>query len=571
MIALRPAAHGPSGATRAVSGTLADIAVLDSSLMRLVSAAHHGDASAVRRDLAEARAAYKRAEWLIQQYTPLTARALNGEPQDEPDEEQPRLIVHPTGMQVMATMLGGCEDNNAKAPSLEVLDSIAEFARMARVHIRHVHDQLSDAAITDAQIFDAARVELARLSTLAIAGVDAPAGCGAMRETAEALRGIRNGVRGYAAGSKDARLFDLLASRAARYLDANATFASFDRFDFIVSFANPLAEQLGSLRQVLAIPILTDRRPFVASVNSVFEHGAFEPLAYSAPGTPQSNGRLVALGERLFSDTSLSNGHGRSCASCHQRALGFTDGVRLPALLPAHTAEVTTPVRNTPTLINAALQPVAFADGRVAFLEDQVAAVVANPREMGGNAATLSRKTRIALAAYVRSLTRLESRFDRAVRGETSLISPEERRGFNLFMGRARCGTCHFAPLFNGTRPPAFEETTIEVIGVPAVHGGLDGDVGVFGVSRAPMQQHAFRVPTVRNAAVTAPYMHNGAFRTLEEVIDFYDAGGGKGRGLAVPNQTLPSDSLHLSRQEKHDLVEFMKALTDTTPAHTRR
>jgi cytochrome c peroxidase len=174
-----------------------------------------------------------------------------------------------------------------------------------------------------------------------------------------------------------------------------------------------------------------------------------------------------------------------------------------------------------------------------------------------------------ALAAYMRSLVRLDSRFDRAMRGEEAVLAVDERRGFNLFMGKARCGTCHFAPLFNGTVPPGYTESEVEIIGVPVSTRGqvLDPDRGAGASDKAPLHDFAFKTPTVRNVVVSAPYMHNGVFRTLAEVVDFYDAGGGAGLGLDVPNQTLPADSLHLTRGEKRDLVAFMRALTDTSSA----
>jgi cytochrome c peroxidase len=175
----------------------------------------------------------------------------------------------------------------------------------------------------------------------------------------------------------------------------------------------------------------------------------------------------------------------------------------------------------------------------------------------------------IAVAAYVRSLQALNSRFDRAVRGDTAAVTASERAGFNLFMGKAGCGTCHFAPLFGGALPPTYLESEPEVIGVPARAGTptsvVDEDAGVFATDSAPLHRHAFKTPTVRNVGLTAPYMHNGVFRTLEEVVDFYDGGGGNGLGMRLPNQTLPVDSLGLSRQEKRDLVSFMLALTDSS------
>ena len=149
--------------------------------------------------------------------------------------------------------------------------------------------------------------------------------------------------------------------------------------------------------------------------------------------------------------------------------------------------------RNTPTLVNAALQPAQFMDERSVTLEDQVLVVLRSPAEMAsspeqaamnlstdaGTSAMFARafhdadrpvsalRVRQALAAYVRSLVSLDSRFDRAVRpgGDTTLLDADERRGFTLFMGKARCGTCHFAPLFNGTSPPLYMSSDLEVIG----------------------------------------------------------------------------------------------------------
>jgi cytochrome c peroxidase len=176
---------------------------------------------------------------------------------------------------------------------------------------------------------------------------------------------------------------------------------------------------------------------------------------------------------------------------------------------------------------------------------------------------------RRALAAYLRSLTRLNSRVDRALRGAPELLDEEERLGFTLFAGKGKCATCHFLPLTNGTVPPMFAESEVEVIGVPerAVTGGatLDPDLGRYLVTRAEPHRHAFRTPSVRNAALTAPYMHNGAYRTLAEVVDFYNRGGGAGIGARVPNQTLPFSKLELDAREQRALVRFMEALTDTS------
>ena len=190
------------------------------------------------------------------------------------------------------------------------------------------------------------------------------------------------------------------------------------------------------------------------------------------------------------------------------------------------------------------------------------------------DSARAARAIRLSLAAYVRTLVRLDSRFDYAVRGDAHALSVEERRGFELFMGKAACGTCHFAPLFGGAMPPTFSENEPEVIGVPSerVRRGarIDPDSGRFTVRPIAQHLHAFKTPSLRNVALTAPYMHNGVFRTLQQVLDFYDAGGGHGIGALSPHQTLPTDSLHLTATEKRAIIAFLGALTDTTRTTAR-
>jgi cytochrome c peroxidase len=168
-----------------------------------------------------------------------------------------------------------------------------------------------------------------------------------------------------------------------------------------------------------------------------------------------------------------------------------------------------------------------------------------------------------AIGSYVRSLTRLNSRFDEFMRGNKSAMDTEEIHGFNLFMGKGKCATCHFMPLFNGNFPPGYTTLEMEVIGVPSAAGKkeIDPDLGRYGIVQLGFLKHAFKTPTLRNAARTSPYMHNGVFASLDQVVDFYDQGGGKGLGLKMDNQTLPFDKLDLDGQEKKDIIAFMKTL----------
>ncbi len=245
-----------------------------------------------------------------------------------------------------------------------------------------------------------------------------------------------------------------------------------------------------------------------------------------------------------------------------------------------------------------------FSDLRTTFLEDQVTEVVENVDEMHAKlsdvAGTLrsdtslvqkfrasfasstssadslvtSARIRSALAAYMRSLTRLNAPIDRALRGDATAISQDARRGFNVFVGKGKCATCHFLPLTNGTVPPMFQKSDVEVIGVPAradtADAVIDADVGRYRISRSAPHRFAFRTPTLRNVALTAPYMHNGAYRSLESVIDFYNRGGGVGVGVGIEHQTLPSDPLKLTSLEVRALVALLQALTDTTGTQRR-
>jgi cytochrome c peroxidase len=148
------------------------------------------------------------------------------------------------------------------------------------------------------------------------------------------------------------------------------------------------------------------------------------------------------------------------------------------------------------------------------------------------------------------------------------VLNRAEINGFNLFMGKAKCGTCHFMPLFSGTKPPRYYYTETEVIGVPdknnSTKNKLDEDEGRFAVTGLPVHKFAFKTSSLRNIALTAPYMHNGVFKTLEEVISFYNNGGGKGLKIAPKNQTLPFEKLSLTAIEKKNIISFLKTLTDT-------
>ena len=567
---------------------------LDTALLQLDGRIAAGRQNEAQRAFREARAAFKRIEMFAEYYGKFAVRELNGVPLPFAESEDPETPLAPVGLQVVEPIL---------FPKFDA-DRTAE-ARQLIIYMRRGVQSLrmagADTIPGDSYVFDAARQEIARVATLGIAGFDAAVTGDAIVESAEALAGIQDALVPYRPALSERspaalQNLDKQFAAAIAYLRARPDFDHFDRIEFIARHVQPTAHALVRAQEALGIGAPPKLRAWSAKSASIYDSDAFDPAFYAALDASAPTPELITLGRRLFFDPALSPSGTRSCATCHMPERAFTDGRARASLLDAHT-----PVhraRNTPTLINAALQPTLFDDNRVRTLEDQATDVLGSRNEMGGSLKTAAatvrlrdgykndfaaafgvardsavtpQRLRLALAAYVRSLRATNSRFDRAARGDLSALTAEERDGFTLFMGKAKCGTCHFAPLFNGATPPWLTEAEPEVIGVPlrALKRGavIDPDSGRFNVRRIDQHLHAFRTPTLRNIELTAPYMHNGVFKTLDEVIDFYDGGGGHGIGIDLAHQTLPVDSLHLTRVEKKAVIAFLRALTDTVGA----
>lgn len=291
------------------------------------------------------------------------------------------------------------------------------------------------------------------------------------------------------------------------------------------------------------------------------------------PDVPPVDLAQAALGRLLFYDPILSVNRDRSCATCHHPDLGFADG--LPLAQSAHGGELR---RNTQSLWNVAFVPRLFWDGRADSLEGQMLAPLTNPDELGigidallerlraielyrqlfaqaygDDAITLERVTG-AVAAFQRTLISRNSPFDRFAAGDRDALTPAQRRGFDVFRSaQTRCMECHALPLFT--------HHTFHILGVPD-YSINDPDRGQAEIVNAPASERAFRTPGLRNVALTAPYMHNGAFATLEEVIDFYAIGGGSAfRTGALADEKVRG--FNLTDQQISDLIAFLHALTD--------
>jgi len=546
---------------------------LISSVIDLQAAVADPHSDRTRAAFRRARVAYKRVEFLLSYYSPTTVTVVNGPADvDDPDGPPAPLGARAGFGVIEAVVFGKPKDVPAsRQRSSQAVNSMVTSLRALRASTGLL-------TIGDTSALDAMRLELARVMTTGIAGYDSDESGDAITESAAALDGVHQGLTQLTMpGVADARAraIDRVID-AARSLHEATDFDSFDRFTFTSGAGSSAGRALLALRYAIdSHPPASRRlwRPFAATP---FDSDAFDPSALAPEYAPRATPELVALGRRLFFDPRLSGTGTRSCASCHAPAKSFTDGRARAEPLASRRA----PLRNTPTLVNAALQPSMFADERAGFVEDQIRMVLSSPAEMASSPDFAAQRTglderslRVALATYIRTLTALDSRFDRAIRGDTAAVTPAERRGFNLFTGKARCGSCHFAPLFGGTLPPDYTRSELEIIGVPAgvpalraaSHAAVDQDVGREAVDHWAEHRYAFRVPTIRNAALTAPYMHNGVFKTLEQVVDFYDRGGGAGLGEILPSQTLAPHPLHLTAREKSDLVAFVRSVTDSS------
>jgi cytochrome c peroxidase len=289
------------------------------------------------------------------------------------------------------------------------------------------------------------------------------------------------------------------------------------------------------------------------------------PAAAPAPADNKVTPDRVELGKALFFDPRLSGSNWISCATCHNPALGWSDG--MPTGLGHGMQRLG---RATPTIVNTAFNSIQMWDGRKATLEDQALGPIGADVEMnqplpdlvkklesiagyrkmfdkaypgeGVSTATIAK----AIASFERTVLSTESAFDRWRTGNERAVSESAKRGFALFTGKANCSVCHSG--FN------FTDNGFHNIGVKDL--GAE-DLGRFNERKIASMKGAFKTPTLRDIALTAPYMRNGVYKTLEEVVDHYDRGGDTKENLS-PNVK----PLGLTAQEKTDLVEFMKTLT---------
>lgn len=553
---------------------------LDAGLDSLMLVTEHMLERTARNDMAgvqagffEARAHYKRIEALVEYFFTESATRLNGPALLESEPSMPGEYKYPTGFQVLEEALFAGEIS---------VHTVRNEIENIRFYVKRIKAHREDVHFTPSNVLDALKLNIYRLISKGIAGFDSPVILNALPEAVSTLRGTQDIL--FLVGGNGQQLHRLLDSAAQFAGQEGVSFDDFDRAVFIRRYINPVTAAFTDFHREHRIPFETSFPRLIApDAADMFDYDKWNVLFFAPSDALPVTAPYVRLGEKLFYDKRLSVNLSRNCASCHEPARAFTDG------RPTNTTLLgDMPIlRNTPTLINAAYQPAQFYDRRVTFLEDQIHDVVTNEKEMGASFQVLvarlnkdkalkrqfrelmgkeeirERDVKRLIAAYIRSLQQMSTPFDRYMKGDTAALSARAVKGFNLFMGKAKCGTCHFMPLFNGAVPPYFDKIESEVLGVPLSkdQAVVDTDSGAYNIYRIGYQMYSFKTPTVRTSAQTAPYMHNGIYQTLDEVIDFYDHGGGAGLGIELEFQTLPSDSLHLTAEEKQQIKAFLEVL----------
>ncbi len=550
------------------------------------SVKNEADTNLLRDEFRRARLYYKQIEYLVEYVSPDIAKLLNGPAAPEIETEDRITVVPPSGFQVIESIIFDHYNPANKDSLLQIIGDLRHSLQIQK-------SRMTEMSVPDTLILKAMRLQLFRLSTLGIAAYDAELSGNSAAECRAVLKStldVANEYSGHYADYRDPRwekMLRLLRAGIAS-LGKIPSDTLFDRPRFLMEYVIPISEQWFDV--ALRGVDLTDSPPAISpAAKTLFDKNAIDIRAFIADRRDWPDSNKVRLGRRLFYDPILSGNQTRSCASCHNPQLAFTDGLDKSVAIDGKRKVS----RNAPTLLNAGYQPALFYDARVTFMEDQITEVLQNPDEMHSSTnQALSRlkadsgyremfrrvypednnpvttfHLQNVIASYVRSLNGMNSPTDKYLRGDRTKLDPGEVNGLNLYLGKARCASCHFLPLFNGTLPPEFTAAETEVIGVTVtpVSSVIDPDKGLYNRLPVPEALYSFKVPTLRNIALTAPYMHNGKFRTLEEVIDFYDAGGGWGRGARLPNQTLPVKPLNLSAEEKKQLIAFLQKLTDTT------
>lgn len=576
----------PSAAEKCRIQSLVDIKKFQIELDSLLNLANHeASATLLIQQFKTVRIQFKRFEYVLEYFDSSNYSFFNGTNAVETEYGYTENM-QPEGLQVIESELFSDSINYVL-----IKDLIQKLQYKTLVFYTY----FKDAEIRDEYILTAVRYHLIRIETLNLVAFDSPNLLNNTAEMIASLERIKLILSNFETNVNKPQLHTVLQliTKSSSILKKN-NFQTLDRLIFIKQYLQPLnIAYLQFLKADQKLDILsnsTTLKPIDLTKPNIYDAHFIQPKFFAQDKYYKDDSLLVVLGKKLFFDTQLSAANKLSCASCHKPDHAFAD----QEITAITNTKGIFQKRNTPTLLNASLQSAYMFNMKTTSLEMQINQVVLNHQEFNTNYDTIIARLisdtsysgyfsklfgnygaesisfytiNTAIASFERTLTFLNSPFDKYMRNESSLLSESTKRGFNLFMGKAKCGACHFAPTFNGLNPPYYTTMDAEVLGTlkkyDTLNPVLDEDLGVYEVVQHKSFKHAFKTLTVRNSFLTPPYFHNGSALTLPDMLDFYNRGGGAGMGLDVPNQTLSSEQLHLSRQDMKDLIAFIKSLTD--------
>lgn len=508
--------------------------------------------SQLQNQLKTTRLQFKTVEFLLDYFDPyLVSKSINGAPLPKLEPHVPEVnVIQPNGLQTLDELI--FSDN----PTEELEEIIQLTTKLKKVFTNAKAYQFRK-PLQHRYVFEALRYGIIRVFTLGLTGFDTPSSGNAIPEAIAAMKAMSITLTAYENTSPEINSIELeelltLHQNSINYLLKHSDFDTFDRFYFLTNFVNPIYATLYDYQKRLNVEFSEEVDPTLSAHNyhskNLFDGQFLNRSFYTQVAESDlADTKKIALGKLLFFDPILSKKVNMSCASCHHPEKAFTD--RLAKSKGNITGKFTK--RNAPSLVNAAFSTRYFWDLREYDLERQIKHVVHDSLEFNIDFLELAERLKgsatylnffkqaygnrdkygistwsisNALAAYVSSLSSFNSQFDQYVKNPQKEISPAIRNGFNIFMGKAACGTCHFAPVFNGTVPPFYQDSESEILGVLAKYDTLspvlDTDIGRLG-NGLPGEEaehfwRSFKTVTIRNVALTAPYMHNGAFTTLE-------------------------------------------------------
>jgi cytochrome c peroxidase len=540
----------------------------------------------LQKSLKETRNSFKEIEFYVAYHYPeFTKTHLNAAPLFHIEAAgTTSYTLPPEGLQVLDELIFSDEAAEQKEEIKTITDFL--YNSYASFYLSSVKNGLSKGNNKTLPL----RIELIRMYSLGVTGFDTPGSLNISEEASHAFLGMKKYInddpyfKNY-----NIQKANTILTEGIDYLSKNTNFETFDRIEFYKRYIQPLYEELGNWDG--RSDDLKEFSGWNVNNKNLFSSDFLNPYFYTLLKKEEDNVDLRKLGKEIFYDQNLSDNGKMSCATCHLPENAFTD----LKTKSSSNVEGKTVLRNSPSLYNAVFAKRFFYDLRAFYLEQQAEHVIYNENEFNTSYESIIKKLKTkpeykkafktafkngniskenfskALSSYVASLYSYESDFDKFMRNEKE-ISSDAKKGFNLFMGKANCATCHFAPNFSGLVPPFFNENESEVLGITAKPISqkpleLDSDKGRINSpvkkENSWIYENSFKTVTVRNAALTKPYFHNGAFSTLEEVMDFYNEGGGEGLGLKIKNQTLAPDKLNLTQTEIKQVITFLNTLTD--------